>query len=254
MSPDVIVVSGDMTQRAKPEQFRAAREFLDELPDVPRIEVPGNHDVPLYRAWERLMDPHRHYKAEIHSELNRVLEVEGALLVGLDTTAPHRTITRGKIDRDQIQLCREAMARAPEGAAKVVVVHHQFVSAHDSLRDRSMIGAEWAMAQLIDMGVDLILGGHLHRSYIGNSLDFFFKGPRDRGIILVQSGTTTSRRGRGRERERNSMNIIDIHPAHLEVTHLLYLEETDDFSAVSVHLFPRHGHLLQGAPRSRKTE
>lgn len=245
LGADAIVVSGDLTHRARPEQFREARQFIDRLPTVPTLLIPGNHDVPLYRIGERFMSPMAQYHRHISSELDQVMELDGTVIVGLDTTAPHRTVTRGKIDEEQIEYTRRIMAEAPATAARVVVAHHHFVGAPDRLRDRNMIGGERAMRAFIDMGVDVILGGHLHRAFIGNSLDFFFEGPRDRGIILVQSGTSTSRHGRGRERERNSLNLVEIHETWLQITHYLYYEQADAFGPMSRHLFPRTGHRLE---------
>ena len=57
LRPELIVASGDFTQRAKPEQFREARAWLDRLPDAPVVVTPGNHDAPLYRVWERITAP-----------------------------------------------------------------------------------------------------------------------------------------------------------------------------------------------------
>ena len=86
---DVIVVSGDLTQRAKREQFRAAREFLEQLPDVPRVVVPGNHDVPLYRVLERITNPLGLYRELISHELDQVLRVDGATIVARRFPAAH---------------------------------------------------------------------------------------------------------------------------------------------------------------------
>lgn len=244
LGADALIVSGDLTQRAKPEQFRQAREYIDQLPPLPRMTIPGNHDVPLYRVWERVTEPMAQYHRHIGPELDQVMELDGVVIVGLNTTAPHRTIVRGKIDPEQVDFTRRALANAPSAAARVLVVHHHFVGAPDRLRDRTMIGGESAMRAFIDMGVDVILGGHLHRAFIGNSLDFFFEGPRDRGIIVVQSGTSTSRHGRGRERERNSFNLVEIHETWLQVTHYLYYEQHDAFGPMSRHRFPRTGHRL----------
>jgi 3',5'-cyclic AMP phosphodiesterase CpdA len=94
---DAIVVSSDLTQRARPEQFLKASEFLDQLPSLPRLAVPGNHDVPLSRAWERISDPLSEYRRRIGTELDQVMELDGAVIVALNTTAPHRTITRGQL-------------------------------------------------------------------------------------------------------------------------------------------------------------
>jgi len=93
----------------------------------------------------------------------------------------------------------------------------------------------------------MILGGHLHRSYIGNSLDFFPGTNRDRGITIVQCGTTTSSRGRGRERNENTFNLIEVGPDILSVTHFMYFEDQREFAPLSRHLFPRAGKPLGGA-------
>ena len=252
LEADAIIVSGDLTHRAKPEQFREARDFLERLPQLPRLSIPGNHDVPLYRAWERLSDPLGEYQRQISSRLDQVIRLDGAVIVALDTTAPHRTITRGRIDPRQIEFTRSALSGAPPESARIVVAHHHFIGAPDRLRDRTMLGGTRAMRAFIKMGVDVILGGHLHRAFIGNSLDFFFEGPRDRGIIIVQSGTSTSRHGRGRERERNSFNLVQLDDASLQITHYLYYEEKDAFRPMSQHRFPRTSHgLVESAVRSQ---
>ena len=87
----------------------------------------------------------------------------------------------------------------------------------------------------------MILGGHLHRAYIGNSLDVYAGIDREHGIVIVQCGTTTSRRGRGREREKNSFNVIEIDGDIINVTHYLYFDDECRFAPVSRHGFPRPG-------------
>ena len=87
----------------------------------------------------------------------------------------------------------------------------------------------------------MILGGHSHRSYIGNSLSFFPGNHRDRGIIIVQCGTTTSSRGRGRERNENTFNVIDVGARTLSVMHYMYFEARREFAPLSQHIFPRPG-------------
>lgn len=244
LEPDLVVASGDFTQRAKVEEYKQARALLDELPDAPQIVVPGNHDVPLYRIWERLTRPHANYREYISEDLETSHALDGVFVVALDTTSPRRTISRGRITSRQVKNALERFSHADPDDWKVLVVHHHFVDAPDALRDRGMLGGEKAMKQFIDAGVDLVLGGHLHRAYIGNTLDFFFEGRRDRGTILVQSGTTTSRRGRGREKEKNSFNLLDIHDEWLEVTHFLFFEDEATFGPMSRHVFPRPDHRL----------
>jgi 3',5'-cyclic AMP phosphodiesterase CpdA len=241
LKPDLIVVSGDLTQRAKPEQFAAAREFLARLPEVPRVVVPGNHDVPVYRVLERLTNPLGQYRRHFPEQTDRVVPLDGAVVVALDSTSPYRTITNGRVHNDQLEFCERAFRDAPAGAARIVVAHHHFVPAPDYEIDRAMPKAKRALGRFLDLGVDLILGGHLHRAYIGNTLDIYAGRHRERGIIVVQCGTTTSRRGRGREREKNSLNLIKVGAEMLRVTHYMYFSEVDEFAPLSRHIFARHG-------------
>lgn len=239
LHPDAIVVSGDLTQRAKREQFEAAKQYMERLPKVPRLVIPGNHDVPLYRFYERMMDPHGLYKEIISPELNPVMKLEGATIAGLDSTAPHTAISNGRIYRSQLDHCEQVFRHAAETDIRIVVAHHHFAPAPDYLRDSIMPKAKRAMERFSDLNVEMILGGHLHRAYVGNSLDFYPGKHRNRGIIIVQSGTTTSRRGRGREAEKNSLNLIEVRPQSITVSHHMYFHESDSFEPFSRHTFRR---------------
>lgn len=241
MELDAIVASGDFTQRAKREQFQAARNFLDALPDVPKIVVPGNHDVPLYRVGERVGNPLGLYREFIADELNQVYRLNSATIVALDSTAPKRSLTNGRIDPAQLDLCTRAFSATENGDAKIVVAHHHFAPAPDYERDQTMPKAKRAINRFIELGVDVILGGHLHRAYIGNSLDIYPGSDREHGIIIVQCGTTTSRRGRGREREKNSFNLLRIGKEMLGVTHYMFFDDIGGFAPISRHFFPRPG-------------
>lgn len=239
-----IVVSGDLTQRAKAEQFIAAKEFIKKLPDLPKIVVPGNHDVPLYRVWERISSPLALYRKYVCDDLNPVLNLPGAILVGVNSTAPLRALSNGRITQAQLDRVVCLFEQTPPGAARIVVAHHHFAPAPDNLKDSRMQMAERAMRRFDELKVDLIMGGHLHRAYIGNSLDFYPGINRDRGIIICQSGTTTSRRGRGREREKNSFNIVEIGRKTIQITHYMYFSTEDGFEPTSRHTFRRgEAHL-----------
>ena len=143
------------------------------LPDVPHVVVPGNHDVPLYRIFERIFAPHRNYLAHIAPQLDWTLRTDRAVIVALDSTAPHRAITNGRITRRQLEYCAEQFASAPDGAARIVVAHHHFAPAPDYEGGEVMPMAKRAMDVFTSLRVDLVLGGHLHRAYIGNSLDVY---------------------------------------------------------------------------------
>lgn len=247
LGPDLIVASGDFTQRARPEQFRQARAFLDSLPGVPRIHVCGNHDVALWRLWERFARPFDRYRESIDPELDGVLRLDDAVIVWLNSTSPRRAISNGRIHKDQLEFCERHLRDVPDNVVKIVVAHHHFSPSPDFEHDRTMPKARRALDLFVGLGVDMILGGHLHRAYIGNSLDVYAGLDRDHGIIIVQCGTTTSRRGRGREREKNSFNLIDARTERLEVTHYLYFDREHGFKPISRHTFPRPGRGPHGA-------
>ncbi|MBI4519958.1 MAG: metallophosphoesterase [Gemmatimonadetes bacterium] len=258
--PDVIVLSGDFTQRAKRRQYEAARAYLASLPPVPRVVTPGNHDVPLYRFWERIWAPYRNYRQYISGDLDSVTRIPGVTIVALNSTAPYTAIVNGRISEGQIAYAAKAFSAAPPGDARVVVAHHHLVPAPDHEGGAVIPGARRILDSFHEMGVELILGGHLHRSYIGNSLDLcpvdaasprkrtfaWGKGPGSqgegqwkRGIVIVQSGTATSRRGRGRERAGNSVNLVHIEQDRVDVAHYGYFAGCSDFAPISRHTFPR---------------
>lgn len=247
LAPDAIVASGDITQRAKRYQFEQARQFFDRLPDVPLLVIPGNHDVALWRIFERLFKPHALYCEIITPDLNPVVRVGDVVLVGLDSTAPRRSISNGRLHLHQLRHCAETFAAVPDDMTRIVVAHHQFAPGHDRVFDIAMPGARRAIDCFVEQKVEMILGGHLHRSYIGNSLDFFPGHHRDRGVIIVQCGTTTSSRGIGRERDENTFNLIEAGAQTLGVTHYMYFEEAGEFAPVAKHTFPRRGGAFNPA-------
>lgn len=244
LNPDAIVVSGDLTQRAKRQQFEEARQFFDRMPELPMLVIPGNHDVALWRLHERFFKPHELYCEIISPELNPTLQIGNVVLVGLDSTAPRQSISNGRIDLKQLKHCAEAFATVPDDMVRIVVAHHHFAPGHDRVFDIAMQQSRRAIESFVEQRVEMILGGHLHRSYVGNSLDFYPGHRRDRGVIIVQCGTTTSSRGKGRERDENTFNLVEVGTQTLTVTHYLFFEEARKFAPVSRHKFPRAGRAL----------
>jgi 3',5'-cyclic AMP phosphodiesterase CpdA len=239
LQPDVIVASGDFTQRAKIREYEAAREYLDRLPRVPLVVCPGNHDVPLYRVWERLFTPHELYQKYITPELNYTTTLEHATIVSLDSTSPLRAITNGRIRESAIEYARREFRKAPADHVRILVAHHHFSPAPDYEKSSVMPNSRRALDAFEQIGVEMILGGHLHRAYIGNSLDVYPGKDRQHGIVIVQSGTTTSRRGRAREKEKNSFNWIRVTEEAIRITHYMYFQDAEGFAPVSRHIFPR---------------
>jgi 3',5'-cyclic AMP phosphodiesterase CpdA len=247
IAPDLVVFSGDFTQRAKVREYEAARRYLERFSHLPVVVTPGNHDVPLYRVWERIFTPFRNYREYISDELDTVTRVPGATIVALSSAAPRRAIVNGRLRPGQIEFAGAHFGGAPPGDLRVLVTHHHLAPAPDYERDHPLPRAREILDAMESWGVDMILGGHLHRAYIGNSLDVYPGRDRSRGIVIVQSGTTTSRRGRAREAAKNSFNTIRVGDDLLEVTHHMHFRERDGFAPLSRHRFPRAPrHWLNG--------
>lgn len=242
--PHAVVLSGDLTQRAKEAEYVAAAEFLETLdaatpPQVPVVVTPGNHDVPLYRVFERLFEPYRNWRRHISPELDTVTRIPGMTLVALNSSAPRRAIVNGRLDTTQLDFARSAFAESPEGDVKVLVAHHHLAPAPDYEGDNPLPRAREILEAVKAMGVEVVLGGHLHRAYITNSLDVYPGEDREHGVVVVHSGTTTSARGRARERLKNSFNVLHVAEDHLDITHHMFQPGDGAFRPLSRHLFPR---------------
>ena len=237
---DVIVLAGDFTQRAKVREFRRARKYLETLPDVPVVVTPGNHDVPLYRVHERLLCPYRNYRRYVSSELDTVTRVEGAVFVALDSSSPRRRIVNGAISAGQLDFMARIFHESPEEEARVLVTHHPLAPPPDGGADRVLVGNDLVLDRLRDMRVDLVLSGHLHRSFVTYSSKVQV-GHRGNGDIpIVHCGTTTSNRGRMAEKGKNTLNVLKISASEIEVVPHWFEEGPARFVARAATTVPRH--------------
>jgi 3',5'-cyclic AMP phosphodiesterase CpdA len=167
IAPDLVVVSGDLTQRARSAQFQQAREFLDALP-APHLVVPGNHDVPLYNVFKRFLTPLTNFRKYIsHNTEPHYIDAEIAV-VGVNT-ARSLTFKNGRINSEQVERIRERLQPLHPSVLRVVVTHHPFDLGADVDKDDLLGRAGMAMTTLAELGVDLLLSGHLHTSRAGNT-------------------------------------------------------------------------------------
>src|SRR5690606_30297033 len=133
-------------------------------------------------------------------------------------------ITNGRIRPWQLDLAEQAFGRTPAEDARIVVAHHHFAPAPDYEGGQVMPKAKGGLGRFTALQVDLSLGAHLHRAYIGSSLVVYAGSDRRHGIIIAQSGTSTSRRGRAREREKNSFNLIRIGDEIIRITQYMFFD------------------------------
>ncbi len=249
LKPDLLVISGDFVQRADfAWQWRTIVAYLKSLPE-PRLVVPGNHDVPLFNPYLRLFRSLDRYRRYISPDLNPVFERPGLVVAG-GNTAHGLTIDGGLLKPDQIAAFERIFTHQPPGTCKVAVLHHHVVNPPGSHDRRKIHNAEAAVQLLDRCGVELLLCGHIHVSYVGTTLDVL---PDLRqGTIICQSGTTTSRRGKSRERGKNSYNVIEIADTVIRIGQHLYLEDAGRYVPVAEHVFPRRSAGAYMLPRQER--
>jgi 3',5'-cyclic AMP phosphodiesterase CpdA len=203
VAPDVVIVSGDMTQRARKSEFRQARAFLDSLPS-PQILVPGNHDVPLYNVFKRMLAPLSRYRRYITADLQPFYADPEVAIAGINT-ARSLTIKGGRVGIAQLARVKQMFADQPHETARIVVTHHPFEGPSEADGEGIVGRARMAMDAFSQSRVDLILSGHLHLSRLTSSAVRY--GIEGYSSLLIQAGTAISSR---RRNESNSFNVIRI--------------------------------------------
>lgn len=203
LAPDVIVMSGDITQRARRAQFAAASRFCDRLPACALVAVPGNHDIPLFNVLARLFDPYRGYRRAFGPEREGVFAVERLLLITLDTTRWYRH-KDGEVSVDQIERTASRLSLATSEQVRVVAMHHPVLAIEGADLPNLSHGHEAAVRRFAQAGADLVLGGHIHLPYVRNAREQWPDLARD--LWVMQAGTSVS--SRIRHGTGNSVNVI----------------------------------------------
>ena len=231
LSPDLIAVSGDFTQRARAGQFKAARAFLESLPK-PQLVVPGNHDVPLHNVLARFFNPLGGYRTHITDDLQPLYRDEQIVVIGTDTTRSF-TIGGGGIRRRELRRIRELLRDAGAGI-RILVAHHPFDEPHAGAAiGRARPGPE-AVEQLAADGIDVFLTGHLHVTFAGPTAVRYKIGGRS--AVVVEAGTATSTRVRG---EPNAFNVLRVTDERIVVEHQVWNPAEGAFAPGEVLRFDR---------------
>jgi 3',5'-cyclic AMP phosphodiesterase CpdA len=198
LQPELVVLSGDITQRARPAQFRAARAFIDRM-GAPWLVIPGNHDIALFDLLSRLWRPYARYRTAFGEVLEPCHESNDLLVLGVKTTRRRRHV-HGEVSAEQVERVAGRLRTARDEQLRVVVVHHPLVvppgpDESNLLRGHAHARQTWAAA-----GADLVLGGHIH-------VPFVMPVPgAARAAWVVQAGTAVS--SRVRSGMPNSVNVV----------------------------------------------
>lgn len=212
VAPDLVVISGDLTQRARASQFREAQAYLETLPH-PQVVVPGNHDIPLYNVFARFLAPLRNYRRIVGPEPEPAFIDDEIAVVGVNT-ARSLTFKGGRINEEQVARVKALICALPERVVKVIVTHHPFDVPGGSGEADQIVGrARMALEKLAGCGADVLLSGHLHETHVGHSAARY----RLAGVsvLVIQAGTATSSRTR---ESTNSFNVLRVRAHRIEVT------------------------------------
>jgi 3',5'-cyclic AMP phosphodiesterase CpdA len=233
--PDLVAVSGDLTQRARTTEFLQARAFLDSLPG-PQIVVPGNHDVPLHNLYARFFEGLDRFRRYIDPALEPSFADDELAVAGINT-ARASTWKGGRISHREIARAHDLFCSAAPGAVKIVVTHHPFeLPGHIA---RGLVGrAGHAMRRLASCGADIFLAGHLHLGYTAHTAERY--AISGHSALVVQAGTATSTRGRG---EANSFNILRVTSTHVSVERRIWRPESKTFAPDPVQTYRREGRI-----------
>lgn len=208
LKPDLVVISGDFTQRARTDQFSQACEFLEGMRERGHevLGVPGNHDVPLYDVLRRFLSPLARYRRFIDESLCPFIELSGVAVLGINT-ARSMTFKDGRINKDQVDFIRETFARTPSETMRILVTHHPLFALEVGGEVERAIGRhELALDAVDESGVDILLAGHHHHASSQEVSDLV---TRAGGVLVVQAGTATSTRVRKQEQSFNTIDIAE---------------------------------------------
>lgn len=228
------VLSGDLTQRARPREFEAAQDLLAAL-EPPTLVVPGNHDVyPWWRPIRRLRDPLARYRRYITEDLAPTFDADGVAVLGV-TTAYGLTIKSGRVGASDREAIRNYFGGMGERRFKVLVLHHHLTKMR-SLGPHDIVGqARRTLQTAVEEGVDLILCGHLHVSLI-EPVEVI---PADHRVVVASAGTATSNRWRTNHEATNFYNLITVTPEAFAIEERRYVPGDGQFARDGVTRFDR---------------
>jgi 3',5'-cyclic AMP phosphodiesterase CpdA len=229
--PDLVAVSGDLTQRARTREYLAAREFLRSIP-FPQIVVPGNHDVPLHNVFSRMVRGLDRYQRYITPDLQPFFGDDEIAVVGVNT-ARGLTWKDGRINRRQLRKLRKTFDAVPKERTRIVVTHHPF-DLPANTQGRVVGRSRLAIKTIAECQVDVLLAGHFHIADVGYTAKRY--SIPGYSALIVSSGTSTSTRGRG---QPNSLNMICVDQPTIQIQRHVWHPELAAFAGLTAERFHR---------------
>jgi 3',5'-cyclic AMP phosphodiesterase CpdA len=241
VNPELIVASGDLTHRGRPEQHDRAAAFLTRL-GRPLLVIPGNHDIP-YTFPARFTRPFREF--ERHWETTEPVHSSKAFfVVGLNSVRPWRHQSGG-VRSAQLQRAEQLLREAPAAALRVVALHHHVIGAPWRSRKKPVARRSHVLASLVDAGAELILAGHIHQAAVAERHEFeVAPGSLHGATVSIAPGL-----GQPRPNRRGEARGLHVYEAReQELTVATYVWRERDWGLTAVRRFPRGRQPLQAEP------
>lgn len=213
LDPELVVFSGDITQRARTAQFAAAKAFVKQLPTSRVLAIPGNHDIPLFNVFARAFDPYAGFRTTFGENLEPHYSSDALLVACVNTTRPKRH-KDGEISKQQIERVAALAGNARPQQLRIAVVHQPVHVIRTQDIENLLHGHQAAVCAWDAAGIDVVMGGHIHLPYV-RPLSDHIAGLKRR-MWAVQAGTAVSHRVR--YEAPNSVNVLRYEPSQLTCT------------------------------------
>ena len=231
MAADLVVISGDLTQRARPWQFRRAVAMIRAL-EAPALVLPGNHDIHAWwhRPELRLSDPLRRYKQFVSMQTSPSYERNGLSVLGVNTVHGW-TIKGGRCPDGMRARIRDYFGEQPSNAFRILVAHHPLAGAGVAGALDIARGSRRVLEAAACAGVDLVLCGHWHLSHV--------EAASEGRVVIAFAGTATSDRWRAPQEGANHFNVVEVCAERFSVEERRYSPQKRAFAVTRRHSFER---------------
>jgi 3',5'-cyclic AMP phosphodiesterase CpdA len=241
--PDVVCVTGDVTQRARVGELQRALAFVQSMErHAPVHVIPGNHDVQWWKAilpFTKALGRWTKYRAVFGEELAPVLATPRFVVAGLLTSFglawksltfnPRDMTVKGHLSKQEVTRVKTVFGGAPHEAVRIATLHHNVLRGEISNR---MGLSRWRTAQqrLLGIGADVILCAHDHQEGAGQ-ID---------GVLPVSTTGTHTSRTRGKR--PSAFNVVTVDGQAVHIRHHRWDPQAWQFQPSTESVYARHRH------------
>jgi 3',5'-cyclic AMP phosphodiesterase CpdA len=239
IDPELVIASGDLTHRSRRDQHERAAAFLRGL-GRPLLVIPGNHDIPPWSSLSRFTGTFDEFERQ-WERTEPVYQSENILAVGLNSVRPWRHQS-GAIAESQLRWVAEQLARAPNGALRVVALHHHLLGAPWRTWKPPLSRRTRVLARLVDAGAELVLAGHVHQSAVAERREFEVVHGGEHAVTVVLAPGLGQPRPK-RRGEARGFHVFEAETSLVRVTTFVW--QDDDWALIGQRRYARGNEPLR---------